>query len=79
MISCSVRGILWFEGQVKVTAIRFSPAPRGAGSDRCKFEQRLRDYDGDGVWSVALAEGRSYLYPKPSKGLTFVWVKGNLY
>ena len=40
--------------------------------------QRGRN-DGDGVWSVALAEGRSYLYPKPSKGLTFVWVKGNLY
>jgi hypothetical protein len=44
MIPCSVQGILWFEGHVKVTAIRFSPAPRGAGSDRCEFEQRLRDY-----------------------------------
>ena len=76
MIPCSVRGILWFEGQVKVNAIRFSPASL---SDRCKFEQRLRDYDGGGVWGVALAEGRSYLYQKPSKGLTFVWVKGNLY
>ena len=35
---------MWFEGQVKVTAIRFSPTPRGAGSDRCEFEQRLMDY-----------------------------------
>jgi hypothetical protein len=32
---------LWFEGQVKVTAIRFSPTSL---SDRCEFEQRLRDY-----------------------------------
>ena len=32
---------MWFEGQGKVTAIRFSPASL---SDRCEFEQRLRDY-----------------------------------
>jgi hypothetical protein len=42
MIPCSFQGILWFEGQVKVTAIRFSPASL---SDRCEFEQRLRDYE----------------------------------
>ena len=41
MIPCSVQGILWFEGHVKVTAIRFSPTSL---SDRCRFEQRLRDY-----------------------------------
>ena len=40
MIPCSVQGILWFEGHVKVTAIRLSPTSL---SDRCKFEQRLRD------------------------------------
>ena len=41
MIPCSVQGILWFEGHVKVTAIRLSPTSL---SDRCKFERRLRDY-----------------------------------
>jgi len=45
MIPCSVRGILWFKGQVNVTAIGFSLTPRGAGSDRYKFKQRPGDYD----------------------------------
>ena len=53
MIPCPAQGILWFEGQVKVTAIRFSPTPRGAGSDRCEFEQRLRDYS---EFSIFLAK-----------------------
>ena len=35
-----MQGILWFEGQVKVIAIRFFPTSL---SDRCKFGKRLTD------------------------------------
>jgi hypothetical protein len=31
MIPCSVQGILWSEGEAKVTAIRFSPTPLPTG------------------------------------------------
>ncbi len=37
MNPCSLQEILWFGGNVKVTAIRFSPTSL---SDHCRFEQR---------------------------------------